>query len=89
MLHPILIARREIISHAGWLYFRFSLSFRDVEEILAQSGIVVTYETDLHSSSLLTHGAVVIPGAVDARLVGLLTCQLPPTNEQIPGDASL
>jgi putative transposase len=35
----------EIISHALWLYFRFSLSFRDVEELLAQRGIVVTYET--------------------------------------------
>jgi putative transposase len=35
----------EMISHAVWLYFRFSLSFRDVEEILAQRGIVVTYET--------------------------------------------
>src|SRR6202043_3612650 len=35
----------EIISHAVWLYFRFSLSFRDVEELMAQRGIVVTYET--------------------------------------------
>jgi putative transposase len=35
----------EIISHAVWLYFRFSLSFRDVEELLAQRGIVATYET--------------------------------------------
>jgi len=35
----------EVISHAVWLYFRFSLSFRDVEELLAQRGIVVTYET--------------------------------------------
>ena len=35
----------EIISHAVWLYFRFSLSFRDIEELLAQRGIVVTYET--------------------------------------------
>jgi putative transposase len=35
----------EIISHAVWLYFRFSLSFRDVEELLAKRGIVVTYET--------------------------------------------
>ncbi len=32
----------EIISHAVWLYFRFSLSFRDVEELLAKLGIVVT-----------------------------------------------
>ncbi len=35
----------EIVSHAVWLYFRFSLSFRDVEELLAQRGVVVSYET--------------------------------------------
>jgi putative transposase len=35
----------EIISHCVWLYFRFSLSFRDVEELLAQRGIVVSHET--------------------------------------------
>ena len=35
----------EIISHAVWLYFRFSLSFRDIEELLAQRGVVVSYET--------------------------------------------
>ncbi len=35
----------EIIGHAVWLYFRFSLSYRDVEELLAQRRIVVTYET--------------------------------------------
>jgi putative transposase len=35
----------EIISHAVWLYYRFSLSFRDVEELLAERGITVTYET--------------------------------------------
>jgi putative transposase len=34
----------DIISHAVWLYFRFTLSFRDVEELLAERGIVVTYE---------------------------------------------
>ena len=32
-------------SHAVWLYFRFSLSYHDVEELLAERGIVVTYET--------------------------------------------
>ena len=36
---------QEIISHAVWLYYRFSLSYRDVEELLAERGIVVTYET--------------------------------------------
>ena len=35
----------EIIAHAVWLYFRFSLSYRDVEELLAERGVVVTYET--------------------------------------------
>ena len=34
----------EMISHAVWLYHRFSLSFRDVEDLLAQRGITVTYE---------------------------------------------
>ena len=36
---------REIISHAVWLYHRFGLSFRDAEDLLAQRGIIVTYET--------------------------------------------
>jgi putative transposase len=35
----------EIISHCVWLYFRFSLSFRDIEEIMAEHGIVLAYET--------------------------------------------
>ena len=35
----------EIISHCIWLYFRFSLSYRDVEEIMAERGIALTYET--------------------------------------------
>jgi putative transposase len=34
----------EIISRAVWLYFRFCLSFRDVEELLCERGITVTYE---------------------------------------------
>ncbi len=36
---------QDIIAHAVWLYFRFALSFRDVEELLAERGIIVTYET--------------------------------------------
>ncbi len=35
----------QIISHAVWLYHRFCLSFRDIEELLSERGIVVTYET--------------------------------------------
>src|SRR5919202_1178532 len=35
----------EVIAHAVWLYFRFSLSYRDIEELLAERGVVVTYGT--------------------------------------------
>ena len=31
----------EIISHAVWLYHRFCLSFRDVEDLLAERGIIL------------------------------------------------
>ena len=35
----------EIISHAVWFYFRFPLSLRMVEEMLAARGIIVSHET--------------------------------------------
>src|SRR5271170_5187310 len=35
----------QIISYAVWAYHRFCLSFRDVEELLAERGIIVSYET--------------------------------------------
>jgi len=35
----------EIIRHSVWLYARFTLSFRDVEEMLAERGVDVSYET--------------------------------------------
>ena len=38
----------EIISHAVWLYHRFCLSFRDAEDLLAQRGVTVTYESIRH-----------------------------------------
>ncbi len=34
-----------LIVHAVWLYFRFTLSYRDVEELLAERGVIVTDET--------------------------------------------
>ena len=34
----------EIIAYAVWLYYRFALSFRDVEELLASKGVIVSYE---------------------------------------------
>ena len=35
----------EIIHQAIWLYLRFSLSLRDVEDLLAERGLAVSYET--------------------------------------------
>jgi putative transposase len=34
----------EVIAHAVWLYYRFHLSFRDVQDLLAERGIVVSHE---------------------------------------------
>ena len=48
-MRPISLKRHrfppEVIRQAVWLYFRFTLSLRDVEELLAERGIDVTYET--------------------------------------------
>ena len=35
----------EVIGHAVWLYHRFALSLRDVEDLMLARGVVVTYET--------------------------------------------
>jgi hypothetical protein len=35
----------EIISYALWAYFRFPMSFRDVEDLLYNRGVIVSYET--------------------------------------------
>ena len=35
----------EFIIHAVWLYHRFTLSFRDIEDLLAERGVIVTYES--------------------------------------------
>ena len=34
-----------IIQHAVWLYLRFTLSYRDVEELLAERGLDISYES--------------------------------------------
>src|ERR671918_2784083 len=48
-MQPISYARHqfpaEIIRHAIWLYLRFTLSYRDVEELLAERGVETSYET--------------------------------------------
>ncbi len=42
---PATVSRPEIIQHAVWLYFRFPLSLRNVEDLLAERGIDVSYGT--------------------------------------------
>ena len=48
-MKPISYARHrfptDVIRQAVWLYFRFTLSFRDVEDLMAERGIDVSYET--------------------------------------------
>jgi putative transposase len=48
-MRPISIKRHrfpdDAIRHAVWLYFRFTLNFRDVEEMMAMRGIEVRFET--------------------------------------------
>ncbi len=48
-MQPISYSRHrfppEVIRHAVWLYLRFTLSLRDVEELLAERGLEVSYET--------------------------------------------
>lgn len=39
---------RQIISYVVWVYHRFAISLRDVEDLLAERGVVVTYETIRH-----------------------------------------
>ncbi len=34
-----------VIQQAVWLYLRFTLSYRDVEELLAERGLEISYET--------------------------------------------
>ena len=48
----------EIIHQAIWLYLRFTLSFRDVEDLLAERGIAISYETVLR---WVNHFGPIIP----------------------------
>jgi hypothetical protein len=46
----------EISSHCVWLYFRFCLSYRDIEELVAEHGVVLTYEAVRSTSTILPDG---------------------------------
>jgi len=55
----------EIISHAVWLYFRFPLSLRNVDEILAARGVVVSHETVRQWAELTEGSAGAASGMVN------------------------
>ena len=68
----------DIIAHAVWLYFRFSLSFRDVEDLLAQRGITVTYETIRRWCRTFGHAYATGTGAGVSETRGISTsCSSP------------
>ena len=60
-----------VIQHAVWLYLRFTLSYRDVEGLLAERGLDISYETV--RSWVLKFGPVIArrlrQGAVPARAI--------------------
>jgi hypothetical protein len=64
----------EIIRQTVWLYLRFTLSYRDVEELLAERGLDISYETVRESmrkcgATILLLGLALPEAAVDwARL---------------------
>jgi putative transposase len=49
MKNPVSLQKRhrfpaEITQYAVWFYYRFNLSYRDIEDLLAEKGILVSYE---------------------------------------------
>ena len=63
----------DVIKRAVWMYFRFNLSFRDVEELMIERGVDVSYETirrwvDKFGS---TYAKRIKSRSVSARLFGI------------------
>jgi transposase-like protein len=46
-----------IIQHAVWLYLRFTLSYRDVEDLLAERGLDISYETVRDQAEIISGSA--------------------------------
>jgi putative transposase len=54
-----------VIHHVVWLYLRFTLSYRDVEDLLAERGLDISYETI--RAWVLKFGPVIARPATTAR----------------------
>jgi hypothetical protein len=75
----------EIVQHADWLYTRFTLSFRDVEDLLAERGIDVSNET-LKGAGM---GEVIVVAPCFVRLAHELAVGAPSRRLRIPLGISL
>ncbi len=73
----------EIIRHAVWLYLRFTLSFRDVEELLAERGLDISYETIRRW--VLKFGPQPAAPAVDVKTLHAKIGELTLTNDFLSG----
>jgi hypothetical protein len=58
----------EIIDQAIWLYLRFTLSLRDVEDLLAERGVSLSYETVRRWVNHFGPMIATDPGGIDGRL---------------------
>jgi hypothetical protein len=62
----------KIISHVVWLYFWFARSFRNLEELMACRGIIVTYETIRQWTLKIRPGLMSMNFAVINRSAGTM-----------------
>ena len=65
----------EIIRRAVWLYARFTLSYRDVEDLLAERGLDISYESVRRWLALLHDSTTARVGALFQLLVQDTTAQ--------------
>jgi hypothetical protein len=83
VIQPISFIRHrfppDVIRHAVWLYFRFTLSVRDVEELLAQRGIEVSREAVRWCCQSNRNSSP--PGRNDPNLRLALAPDLPPLSQ--------
>ena len=71
----------EIISHCVWLYFRFCLSFRDVQEMLLERGVVVSLANSyirLLLASEIVRGNVAANRTDPAKRAAVPACLISP-----------
>jgi hypothetical protein len=66
-----------IIQHAVWLYLRFTLSYRDVEELLAERGLDISYETGVSGHISRYFFGTIQPAPVAAKSEGIPIRQPP------------